>query len=543
MSGVEIQQYVRPGDVIAGKYKIDHVLGQGGMGVVVAAHHLQLDERVAIKFLLGDAVKRPELVQRFEREARAAVKIKSEHVARVIDVGVLDTGAPYMVMEYLDGVDLAARVHNEGPVPWQQAADFILQACEAIVEAHALGIIHRDLKPANLFVLRRADGLLSIKVLDFGISKSTALSGSGGSDMTQTQSMLGSPFYMSPEQMQSARSVDMRADIYALGVILYQIMMGRVPFEAETLPELVLKIVQEPAPPMRITRPDIPTQLEAVVMRCLEKDRDRRYQHIGELATALLPFAPERSRSSAERILRVVQTSGLDSPNHRPSERNLSSSRQKNATQVVAPVSVPLASSSGSQGAALQDSRHGGGTLHHPHSTGPQAPVGPPLGTLPPGVTPAFGVTSSSQSWQQTAPQVPKNNPLIVVGAVAAFLLVAGGIGFGVHRVVSSRTPPIPSVSVSVTVPVLSPAPEPAPEPEPVPEPVPVPTLDASVAVVEDAGATPATSVPVVPKPPPGPVVAAPAPMPGPAPVVKPNCKTPYVIDSNGIKKFKEECL
>src|SRR5262245_6617782 len=185
---------VREGDVLAGKYRIDKILGAGGMGVVVAAHHEQLDTRVAIKFLLPQALANTEAVERFAREARAAVKIQSEHVARVSDVGTLDNGAPYMVMEYLEGSDLAAWLHESGPLPVEQAIEFVLQACEAIAEAHAIGIIHRDLKPANLFVIRRPDGVLSVKVLDFGISKATGLSASG-SDMTRTSAVMGSPLY------------------------------------------------------------------------------------------------------------------------------------------------------------------------------------------------------------------------------------------------------------------------------------------------------------------------------------------------------------
>jgi len=183
---------VSVGEILAGKYRIDRVLGAGGMGVVVAAHHLQLDERVAIKFLLPEMLAQQDAVMRFSREARAAVKIKSEHVARVTDVGTLETGAPYMVMEYLEGIDLAELVRR-GPLPITQAVDFVLQACEAIAEAHALGIVHRDLKPANLFLATLPGGVQSVKVLDFGISKLTGLSASGGQDSaTRTKALMGS---------------------------------------------------------------------------------------------------------------------------------------------------------------------------------------------------------------------------------------------------------------------------------------------------------------------------------------------------------------
>jgi len=235
--------YFQEGDILADKYRIERVLGAGGMGMVVAAHHLQLDERVAIKLLLPQTLANAEAVARFAREARAAVKIKSEHVARMIDVSSLPDGAPYLVMEYLDGEDLAHWVSTRGALPIELAVELVLQACEALAEAHSLGIVHRDLKPANLFCIRRADGLLSIKVLDFGISKVTALSASGPEmGMTKTSSVMGSPLYMPPEQMKSARDADTRSDIWAIGAILYELVTARTPFKAESFAELVLKV-------------------------------------------------------------------------------------------------------------------------------------------------------------------------------------------------------------------------------------------------------------------------------------------------------------
>ncbi|HTQ04975.1 MAG TPA: protein kinase [Polyangiaceae bacterium] len=304
---------VREGEVLAGKYRVDRVLGAGGMGVVVAAHHLELDERVAIKFLLPEVLTQGDAVARFAREARAAVKIKSEHVAKVTDVGKLENGAPYMVMEYLDGSDLSAWLKQRGPLPLEQAVEFVLQACEAIAEAHALGIVHRDLKPSNLFVVRRPDGFLSVKVLDFGISKTTSPLGSGGGGtLTSTSALMGSPFYMSPEQMQSSRDVDSRSDIWALGVLLYELVTGGPPFVADTMPELVLRVVQGgPPPSLRTKLPGAPESFEAAVFRCLERDRSRRYESISELAAALLPFAPRRSRISVERISGVLRAAGL----------------------------------------------------------------------------------------------------------------------------------------------------------------------------------------------------------------------------------------
>jgi hypothetical protein len=300
--GIDSVEGAKPGDVIAGKYRVERVLGAGGMGVVVAAQHVQLDEKVALKFLLPQATVSPEAIARFEREARAASKIKSEHVARVTDVGLLETGAPYMVMEYLNGEDLSGWLAQRGALPLDVAVDFVLQACEAIGEAHTLGIVHRDLKPANLFCIERADGQLFIKVLDFGISKLTT-PGSDAHALTRTTAFMGSPLYMSPEQMQMSKGVDARTDIWSLGIILFELATGRAPFDAEAVTELAIKIATAPHLPMRDFRNDAPVGLERVVAKCLEKDRARRYQTIGELAEALRAFAPARVHGSIDRIV------------------------------------------------------------------------------------------------------------------------------------------------------------------------------------------------------------------------------------------------
>ena len=302
---------VQPGQILLGKYRIERVLGMGGMGVVVAATHVTLEERVAIKFLLPQALSNGEAVARFLREARAAVRIKSEHVARVTDVGQLETGAPYMIMEYLDGSDLGSVVQQRGALPIEESVEYLLQACEALAEAHALGIVHRDLKPANLFLVRRADGSPSVKVLDFGISKTTGLDGSNSDlGMTKTQAVMGSPLYMSPEQMVSARDVDVRTDIWALGAILYELLTGKVPFQANTITQLCAMILQQQAPALRNSRPDAPEPLQNVIARSLQKDRNERYTNVAELAQALAPFASRRARISVERVSRVLESAG-----------------------------------------------------------------------------------------------------------------------------------------------------------------------------------------------------------------------------------------
>ncbi|MGC4087719.1 MAG: serine/threonine-protein kinase [Polyangiaceae bacterium] len=307
---------LEPGTELAGKYRIERVLARGGMGVIVCAQHLRLDERVAIKFLLADALNRhPDAVARFEQEARAAAKIKSEHVARVSDIGTLEWGAPYMVMEYLEGQDLAQLAHQRGALPVAEAVDYLLQACEALAEAHALGIVHRDLKPANLFVTRRADGSVCIKVLDFGISKITRAISEHSSDygMTQPAVILGSPYYMSPEQLTSSRDVDMRTDVWALGVMLYELVTGRKPFDADTLPQLSITIATQPATPLRQLRPELPEGLESTITACLQKSRDDRLSSVAEFAIRISSFAPPSAQLSLQRILRVSENAGLSS--------------------------------------------------------------------------------------------------------------------------------------------------------------------------------------------------------------------------------------
>jgi serine/threonine-protein kinase len=343
---------VRPGVVLAGKYRVERIVGTGGMGVVVAAHHLQLDERVALKFLLPEALKEPVLVSRFLQEARAAAKIKGEHVARVSDVGQLENGCPYIVMDYLEGLDLAAWLKQRGLLPIEQAVDFVLQACEAVADAHALGIVHRDLKPANLFCVRRSDGQFSIKVLDFGISKVTT-PGAAGYDMTRTSAVVGSPFYMAPEQMQLSKSVDARADIWALGVILFELVTGRPPFQSEALTDLAIKVYTEPTPSARALRPSMPAGLDQVIATCLAKDRAARFANVSELAIALKDFGSKQAKVSVQRVLGTLRVAGL-------SRASLPMTGEHAASTSAPPTPPPAAATGaswGGTGSATKSSR------------------------------------------------------------------------------------------------------------------------------------------------------------------------------------------
>ncbi|MBK7197455.1 MAG: serine/threonine protein kinase [Myxococcales bacterium] len=273
--------------MIASKYRVDRVLGEGAMGVVVAATHADLGTQVAVKFMLPAALTGADSVERFLREARAASRLRSEHVCRVLDVGRLEHGAPYIVMEMLDGRDVQATLDSAGVLSVGVAASYVTQVCEAIGEAHAAGIVHRDLKPQNLFVTRKVNGAEAVKVLDFGISKVA-----GGADAVRTHhaAIMGTPAYMSPEQCQASAHVDGRTDIWALGVILYQLATGRLPFDGADFLQIAMAVTNtHPVPPTAL-RPDLPAGFDAVVMRCLEKDRDRRFASAQELAAALQPF-------------------------------------------------------------------------------------------------------------------------------------------------------------------------------------------------------------------------------------------------------------
>lgn len=300
-----------PGDVIVGKYCVERVLGAGGMGVVVAARHLQLGQLVAIKCMRDNAGGDEGAVARFLREARAAVALSSEHAARVLDVGALGDGAPYIVMEYLAGIDLAEVLRRDGPLPVGAAVGFVLQACDAIAEAHSLAIVHRDLKPSNLFVTTRRDGSALLKVLDFGISK---VSQSGQADvepsLTASGTVMGSPGYMSPEQVRNAKNADARSDIWSLGVIMYEVLTGVPPFQGTSLGDTFAKIVSEDPPALAALRPEVPRGLAAIVHKCLCRNVNERFQSIGELASSLRPFAPGESALLVDRILRAADAAG-----------------------------------------------------------------------------------------------------------------------------------------------------------------------------------------------------------------------------------------
>jgi hypothetical protein len=301
-----------PGTVVADKYRIERPLGEGGMGVVVSATHMALDQEVAIKFLLPEATRSDVAVERFLREAKVAAKIRSDHVARVHDVGTIDSpdgNIPYIVMEHLEGSDLRQIIDRDGALPLDEACEIVLQACEGLAQVHAAGIVHRDLKPSNLFVTRKADGSPAVKLLDFGISKLTvAGDGTGDPALTSTATIMGSPAYMSPEQLKSTKEVDGRTDVWSLGAVFYEAITGSPVFRGETLPQVCAMIASEDPIPPSARRADVPEPLEHSILRSLDKDPATRAPLI-DLARAAARYAPERAKASLGRIEAIISGS------------------------------------------------------------------------------------------------------------------------------------------------------------------------------------------------------------------------------------------
>ena len=313
---------VAAGTVIAEKYRVEREIGRGGFGVVVSAWHLHLDQRVAIKILLvaegmGAASFREDAA-RFRREGRATASLRSEHVVRVHDVDVLDSGHPYIVMEYMEGETLHNALHTRPQMPIGEGVDYALQILEALAEAHAIGIVHRDLKPANVFLTKGPGGQPIVKVLDFGVSKmgpaSVTAETIAAGPLTKTGAVIGTVAFMAPEQMLDAKRVDARADLWSVGILLYELLTRQTPFGPQNATSLVTTMLTKPPAPLSSFRKDVPSKLDAVLARCLAKTASDRYASAAKLGLALGPFATARARPSLDRLRRIGKPTGAAAP-------------------------------------------------------------------------------------------------------------------------------------------------------------------------------------------------------------------------------------
>lgn len=439
---------LEPGQILEGKYRIERLLGAGGMGEVFAATHLELGELVAIKLMLDDDVSSNALA-RFQREARAAARLKSEFVVRVLDVGRREGGLPFMVLEHIDGQDLHQLVTSRGPLPITEAASLLAQVCEGVAEAHALGMVHRDLKLKNLFLTKRPDGTPLVKILDFGVVKVSSSSPQADQPsltLTAAESIVGSLPYMAPEQISMSSKVDARADVWSLGVCLYELLAGTRPFRGSSAGEIVMGITRRPPPHLRSIRPEIPQDLADTVERALEKSLHRRFQSVAELARALSshvsdPTLGDRVQAILQGGVQTRAAPVVAAPMLAATSTWVAQPREPEVEVLTAP------ELDGSMDATTQALPRRAYAVQAP----PPAPPAPPVG--------AFVVTRHG-----AGPSL-----FLAVGALVAIAGLAGWIGL--RRQAASRAPAIPSATTmaSTDLPEArvdaggdAPAPEPA---------------------------------------------------------------------------------
>lgn len=423
---------LQPGDLLVGKYRIEELIGTGGIGFVMSATNVGLDERVALKFLRPEFLSSDEAVHRFTNEARLAAKIQHPNVARVLDIESSDEVGPFIVMELLVGRDLNQILQQEGPMPVPRAVDYVLEACAALSAAHARDIVHRDVKPDNLFVARQQQGPDILKILDFGISKQTLRRADSGrnSALFRTITGLGSPSYMSPEQIRACPDIDGRADVWSLGCVLYELLTARHAFDAPTLMQVCAVVLERDPPALRRHAKEVPAELEAVIGRCLQKDPAHRFQTVEQLARALQPFSSRGATDEEDRApdsglptpRRVVLDGALGSLDHEPA-----------SVGALAPASTaPVALDAPERSAARR-------VVSQPRRT---AALSPRQAFACAAIAASFGVLAASYRATQSAPRAA-TPPLAVVARPALREVPAAVVPLAIESLPlsSDRTP------------------------------------------------------------------------------------------------------
>ncbi len=451
------------GTILDDKYRIVRELGTGGMGAVYEGENVRIRRRVAIKLLHASVSSQAEAVMRFEREAQAAAQIGSDHICEVLDLGLLPDGTRYMVMEYLEGETLGARIKRSGRMGPLMTIPIMTQVLDALGAAHASGIIHRDLKPDNIFILPVKNGVADfIKILDFGVSKFAQ--NSDEMSMTRAGAVVGTPYYMSPEQARGTSAVDARSDIYALGVLLYQASTGQVPFQAQTFNELLFKIVLEPAPPPQQYAPDLDPEFSAIIQKAMAREPPQRYQSCAEFRDALTTWM-------ASRIGHVA----MPAPGVRPI------TVPPNNAGLLRPPTPP-----GQVPSPLNQSQPPWAVASAAGAAQPNT-WGNTSGTQTPTTANAWG--NASQLGQPVRPRSG-----LAVGVVTAALIAlvgGGGLAFFFMRATPAQPPPSPATQAPATV-----AP---PDTTPVAPPTPSVTEDPSVPPATTTSASATASVSATP--------------------------------------------
>jgi serine/threonine protein kinase len=479
-----------PGKVVAGKYRIERMLGSGGMGFVLLARHVQLGQPVALKFMhVWRAHENPEEAARFLGEARAAARIRSDHVARVSDTGALEDGLPYVVMEYLEGQDLQGLLLEQESLPIARVIAYAMQTIEGLAEAHAAGIVHRDLKPSNLFLARQADGSVQIKLLDFGISMMAPGRGVSPESGENAGQLRGSPLYMAPEQLRGSPDADQRGDIWSLGVVVYEMLAGASPFAAPTVVKICARVLREQPVPLRSLRVDVPRVLEDAVMQCLQKDPERRFQNVGALARALAPFGGRDAQAAVARIEHIVH--GAERPVEKGPRQVKVSIRVPETSLTIGSFSRAVALVADVVHAADGDEAKGGAAAGDNVEEDPPTrvrlkadetkadEVEPKPRAVGVPIAPVWmPVTHTQPSFGQPARRArSKRLPTTAVLAVAGVLSVAGVVVIVVATAGSkSAHDPAPSATAVAQTPIspLAAPPVPSPTPIPIANPAPV---------------------------------------------------------------------